>query len=431
MSLELHSFPLLISATSRMPLTWNHGPMYNVLLTSRYVRISELGIQWCTLCRSPALDMSRLPLLRDLTGMNGWHSSLPCIPTRDAFCRTTHTADKAVTLFPTERVDVALEQNVFADALHACHSQTANRNIATMNTDYQVSLCDIVDSKLDFVLDVTNGTVYWRQNHKPLWWSLCITVTSLFFFTRVCEHLALLVRGERRRFSPFTTAAIICVLLLCRVLEAAGVLTQHLVTQEELTLNLVLEVYCYVYIVAELVSSAKWYRLSNRLWNGLWGTSAVPYTILPEEEGGHISACAENSCAQDISVLGSLVAVQLILTAQLQNTFENPFLGILTLLFCTRTFLKFMNFALLHTKCERTRLSDWNVARKLFFLSVDTVTLACVFELAVRISARNDIEYASTATGMLVIIVLGGAFLHAVVVSWNRRKCVGTTDNAY
>jgi hypothetical protein len=419
MSLALHSFPLLTSATSRMPLEWNHGPMHNVLLTSRYVRISELGIQWCTLCGKPALDMSRLPVLRFWTGMRGWHSSLPCVPTHDAFCRTTHTADKAVTLFPTDRVDVALKQNVFADALHACHSQTANRNIATMNYDYQVSLCDIVHSKLDFVLDIENAVIYWRQNDKPLWWSLCLTLTSLFFFTRVCEHLALLVRGERRPFSPFTTVAIICMLLLCRVLEAAGVLTQHLVTQEELTLNLVLEIYCYVYIVAELITSTSLSLAWHRLWHRRYDQ------ILPEEEHKQsMSTCNENSCTQDISALGSLVAVQLILTAQLQNTFENPFLGILTLLFGTRTFLKFMNFTLVHTACPRSSSRDWNVVRKLFFLSVDTVTLVCVLELAVRISARNEIEYASTATGMLIIIVLGGAFLHAVIVSWNGRQCV-------
>ena len=74
-----------------------------------------------------------------------------------------------------------------------------------MDSGYQVSLCDIVDSKLDFVLDVDSASVYWRRHDKPLWWSLCVTLSSLFFFTRVCEHLALLVRGERRPFSQFTT----------------------------------------------------------------------------------------------------------------------------------------------------------------------------------------------------------------------------------
>ena len=423
MSLALRSFPLLTSAKSFVPIEWNHGPMYNVLLTSRYVRISELGIQWCTLCGPPAVEMSYFPALRFFTGMHGWHNSLPCAPTYDAFCRTTRTAIQMVTLFPTVRVDVALKQNVFADGLHACHAQTSNRNIATMNHDYQVSLCDIVHSKLDFVLDVEKAIVYWRIDDKPLWWSLCVTLSCLFFFTRVCEHLSLLVRGERRVFSPITTVAIICMLLLCRVLKAFGVLTQHLVTQEELLLNFILELYCYVYIFFEVIPSDLMMAAKKRLWCSSRSLiNLVPYTALQDEEGKpNISTCHESNGSQDISALGSLLAVQLILTAHLQNTFETPFLGILTLLFGSRAFLKFMNFTLKHTVCDRNSVNNYMVARKLFFLSVDTFTLACIFELAVRISARNQTEYASTATGMLLVIVLGGAFLHTVIEYWNIK----------
>ena len=136
---------------------------------------------------------------------------------------------------------MSLAQNVFVEIMHECHSQTANRNIATMDSGYQVSLRDIVDSKLDFVLDVDRAIFYWRRDDKPSRWSLCVTLSSLFFFTRVCEHLALLVRDEHRPFSQFTIADIISMLLLCRCLLATGVLSQHLVTREELMLNLILD----------------------------------------------------------------------------------------------------------------------------------------------------------------------------------------------
>jgi len=202
-------------------------------------------------------------------------------------------------------------------------------------------------------------------------------------------------------------------LTLSRVLQAIGVLTQHLVTSEELTLNFILECYCYLYVFAELFTCA---------------TSDKPYTELHDEtESAHTqnyikSKQSDEQSSRDISTLGTLVAVQLILTAHLHDTYENPFLGILTLLFGTRAFLKFMNFALIHTECHRSTANDWTIARKLFFLIVDTGTLTCVFELAVRISMRNEIEYASTATGMLFIIVLGGTFLHTVIQTWNGRS---------
>jgi hypothetical protein len=72
-----------------------------------------------------------------------------------------------------------------------------------------MSLCDLVDRNLEFVLDVHSSLVYWRHNSKPLWWNLCLTVSSLFFFTRVCEHLALLVHGKRRKFSVLNFFSVI------------------------------------------------------------------------------------------------------------------------------------------------------------------------------------------------------------------------------
>jgi len=157
-----------------------------------------------------------------------------------------------------------------------------------------------------------------------------------------------------------------------------------------------LECYCYVYVFAELFTCAK---------------CPQQYSIIDNQA---------NEAVTDISTLGTLVAVQLILTAHLQNTYENPFLGILTLLFGTRAFLKFMNFTLNHTASCRNTANDWIVGAKLFFFNVDTGTLTCIFELDLRISARTEMEYASTATGMLCIIVLGGTFLHTVIQSWKH-----------
>lgn len=472
MTLAMNSFPFLVSATSRTPVEWNFGPLFNVLITSKYVRINELGIQWCVLCRLPALDLSRFKELQFLTRTRGWDLFVSCLPTQDAFCRTpltadlTRTAQKQVIFFPTKRVDVSIQHTAFAKNLDACHVQTANRNIATLSTDYQVSLCDIVDSKLDFVLDVHEAILYWRENKKPLWWDLLLTISSLYFFTRVCENLAMLVRGERKAFSWFTTSAIIVMLLLTRILQGTGLLTQHLVTQEELTLNLILEFYCYVYTFAELTTFSSianfftnFYIILTKCYNvcnicifrrsilstslGCSQTSQECEQLLPaafsnlsksskssetsEQKNSKIaSTCRKQCSAEDISALGSLVAVQLIMTAQLQNTYENPFLGILTLVFGIRCFLKFLNYTLLYTMCERSQKNNKILAQKFIFLTIDTMTLTFIFELAVRISASSDMEYASTTTGMLIIIVFGGTFLYTIINTHERCKVMKT-----
>jgi hypothetical protein len=332
--IDKQNFPWL-STISRVPLQWSNGQTYQLLLTSMYLRITNSGIQWCVMCNEPVLNMSTAPFLHFVSGTHGWQN-FSCLPTKDFFC-TSHN----ITLFPNIGVHVPISDHPLVDT--TCNSQTGNRNIDLLTNHYDMSLCDLVDRNLEFVFDVHSNLVYWRHNSKPLWWNLCLTVSSLFFFTRVCEHVALLVHGKRSKFSVLIFLSIICMLLLCRVLLAVGVLSQHLVTQEELTLNLVLEFYCYVYIIAELCS-----------YTNICSCRKEQHQIrdrVHEKEAAQLLARkTDKQEDKDISTLGSLVAVQLILTAQLSNTYENPFIGILTLIFGMRVFLKFMRFMLVHTK---------------------------------------------------------------------------------
>ena len=211
--IDKQNFPWL-SSISRVPLQWSNGQTYQLLLTSMYLRITNSGIQWCVMCNEPVLNMSTAPFLHFVSGTHGWQN-FSCLPTKDFFC-TSHN----ITLFPNIGVHVPISDHPLVNT--TCNSQTGNRNIDLLTNHYDMSLCDLVDRNLEFVFDVHSNLVYWRHNSKPLWWDLCLTVSSLFFFTRVCEHLSLLVHGKRRNFSVLIVLSIICMLLLCRVLLAAG-----------------------------------------------------------------------------------------------------------------------------------------------------------------------------------------------------------------
>lgn len=419
MALAQNSLPFLLSTSSGMPLMWNHGPMYNVLLTSGSVRINSLGIQWCVLCGPPAMDLSGMTLLAFLSGMHGWSDSFLCEPSKNAFCKGNMDSS-VLTLFPTLSVEVSPNENIsfVSSTTHKCHSQTAGRNIVLTTSGYQVSLCDLIDGKLDFVWDVSAGRVHWQQYTKPLWWTTCVTLSCLFFFTRVCEHLSLLVRGKYRQFSVFTTSILIVMLILSRLLLHVGVLKQHLVTREEVLLNLVLEFYCWIYILAEISTFCFSRQKSNLYTYEKFINSDVDYENSSDENllsrGEDIQE--ENTTpVESTGTLGSLIAVQLLLTSHLQDTYDNAFLGVLLLLFASRSFLKFLNFMVLHTQQKRSPTNDITVMKKLIFLVADLLTLTCILELAVRTAARSSTEYASTATSMLIISSLGGAFLHSVI----------------
>lgn len=402
--------------------------MYNVLLTSSYVRISELGIQWSALCSIPATN----------AGAGGWSAAVSCVPVQDAFCLAR--TSPVVAMFPTDSVEVeagSAPPPVFGSGI-ICNPQTANRALVLGAAGYQVSLCDLRDGKLDFVLDVHKAQIYWRQRNEPLWWSALVTLSSLFFFTRVCEHLVMIVQGRRREFSLFTTAALGLMLILHQLLPRLHVLSRHLVTQEEQVLDIILQVYSWGHIFVQVgtvwlagrrsVESAAWSPLiqadlviANAAHDTFPDTKVLDFKDVRDVESTNQDnvGARRDTCTHDISTLGLLVCVQLILTAHLQSSYDNPFLGILVLLFGMRSFLKFLNFALLYTAARKSPEKTRLVGLKLVFLFVDTFTLASMLELGVRSGARSGAEYASTASGMLLVIVLGGAFLHEVI----HNKC--------
>jgi len=386
LSLALKSFPFLTSAATGVPIEWNHGPMYNVLLTSTYVRINELGIQWSSLC-SPS-DF--------IAGASGWSSAVPCEPVRNAFCLTR--TSPAALMFPTNAVEL-LAGSALPSELQSnveCNSQTANRVLMLGDGGYQVSLCDLIDRKLDVVLDVKNAQIYCRFRNEQMWWSVLVTLSSLYFFTRVCEHLVLLVQGKRREFSWVTTVAISIMLVLHKLVPVPNIISPHLVTTEEQVLDWILYVYSWFHIVVQGLTV-----ILNR-------ACPNPYTPVHDDGG-------EKSMTHDISTLGLLVCVQLILTAHLQGSYDNPFFSILVILFGMRSFLKFLNFNLVHSVGSNIPGTHLILYQKLIFLCIDTFTLASMLELGVLSSARSEVEYASTASGILLIIVLGGSFLHKII----------------
>jgi hypothetical protein len=301
-------------------------------------------------------------------------------------------------MFPTNAVEL-LAGSALPSQLQSnveCNSQTANRVLILGDGGYQVSLCDLIDRKLDVVLDVKNAQIYCRFRNEQMWWSVLVTLSSLYFFTRVCEHLVLLVQGKRREFSWVTTVAISIMLVLHKLIPVPNIISPHLVTTEEQVLDLILYVYSWFHVVVQ-GWTVFYYRARPNL-----------YTLLRDDGG-------EKSMTHDISTLGLLVCVQLILTAHLQGSYDNPFFSILVILFGMRSFLKFLNFNIVYSVESKMPETHLILYQKLIFLCIDTFTLASMLELGVLSSARSEVEYASTASGILLIIVLGGSFLHEII----------------
>lgn len=403
-TLSRTSFPFLVSSGTRSPLQWNYGPLYNILLSSDVLRVSESGVSWCVTCElhknafwSAAAARAGEPWTSVFASSAAWYPAFACAPVLDALCAAPIDGRaESMLLFPSSAVRMPVDSAQLLippqlkdvlESASTCADKDSNRQLSFEAVPYEVSLCDLVHNKFQFVLFPETATVSWRRIESSLFWTVCLTLMVLFFFTRLCEHMSLLIRGKPRVFSRSTT------LVMSAALVYSFVNSSHVdFATEEMLLNALLQWYTVVYLCAAVISS----RSSPR-----------GYAPLPLDG----AADARQPEPKSTNAMGALVALQLILTAHLQHSYDTPFLTMLVLFFGARSFLKFLNFVLTHSVSLAPGPKLW----KFGFLCLDTVVLAGVLELGVRSSSRSTGAYAGTAVALLLCSVFAGTFLQLVM----------------
>ena len=415
LTLSRTSFPFLTRSGWRAPLEWTHGPLFNALLGSSVLRVGERGVSWCATC-----DMTT----------PGWGAAaerVPCLPTPDALCAARiPSLNASLVFFPSAHVRIPADMEAFARGYaapdtgttlgglwaavqHSCDGSSSNRVLVFDQREYAVSLCDLVHGRLDFVLYPQLGELAWRQRDSEdffysLLWTALVTVVVLFLFTRVCENISHIIRGEGRKSDWHTT-----LLLLLATVCSFPATARNDFAPEERVLTLMLQVYAFFYVFM-LLCDCGYAKLGLRR-----SESKQPeYSLLPVVERPQPAPeCAPAPADRSVNTTGALIAVLLLLTAHLQNTYETPFLSIFVIIFGARNFLKFLNLTLHHSRAASALFACF----KLAVLLTDTFAFVAVLELAVRTAARSSSEYASTAAGLELLSALGGVFLYQVVAS--------------
>jgi hypothetical protein len=418
LTLSRTSFPFLTRSGWRAPLEWTHGPLFTALLGSSVLRVGERGVSWCATC-----DMTT----------PGWGAAaerVPCLPTPDALCAARiPSLNASLVFFPSAHVRIPADMEAFARGYaapdtgttlgglwaavqHSCDGSPSNRVLVFDQREYAVSLCDLVHGRLDFVLYPQLGELAWRQRDSEdffysLLWTALVTVVVLFLFTRVCENISHIIRGEGRKSDWHTT-----LLLLLATVCSFPATARNDFAPEERVLTLMLQVYAFFYVFM-LLCDCGYAKLGLGRSGKVAPTDMQP--LLPKDTFNTEPApdCAPAPADRSVNTTGALIAVLLLLTAHLQNTYETPFLSIFVIIFGARNFLKFLNLTLHHSRAASALFACF----KLAVLLTDTFAFVAVLELAVRTAARSSSEYASTAAGLELLSALGGVFLYQVVAS--------------
>jgi hypothetical protein len=247
-------FPNLHDSTSNHKIEWNYGFMYSVQISAPIIKINKDRIQWY---EYGTFHPSRL-----------WRT-MECEPARDAFCSIIQESpyQASVLVFPSGTVDVPvdLEQLRFPrefstfvasnnGSLH-CNSRTSNRMLSYTDNRYELSMCDLVDGNLEFVLEPDKNLLYIRQRHTNVLLMVVLSILSLYMFVRTCEHFIKLTHGRRPCFAhgSITLPFLVALSSLRKLILTPSVL----ILEEEITMHTVLCCYTLIHTGSHLLRHLK------------------------------------------------------------------------------------------------------------------------------------------------------------------------------
>lgn len=193
LSLKDEQYPHLVFINDQYPYPWTAGFLYTTWLRSALLRVSARGVQM----------VSGLPRANILEA-EGWHAA-QCLPTTTALCNFSigghlgpaNTPPTNMLLFPTGAVDVPDNFHSLTANGHAflqyfnnsspCSYSASQRDIVTRDTRYEVSLCDLLNANLDFVL--TKDRVFWRQDKTTTAEYVLFSLLGIFIVSQLTSNI--------------------------------------------------------------------------------------------------------------------------------------------------------------------------------------------------------------------------------------------------
>ena len=354
------------------------------------MRISAYGIQFI---KSP----DAFPGKNTLHVSNFWNT-MRCVPTHDAFCRVQDASE--MLLFPTTTVDIPddwsnIKSNSYIRSFpadSACHGNTG-RSILVNDTRYEISLCDLLDSNIDFVWH-NDGSLWWRQNRITTIEIVLIVIFSLYCINCVANNIVHMI--HRNSLSSE---------------ESNHVLSR---TQFVLFLGAFLYIILVLFLELQHITFEHEMFLANIL---------VIFVVL---EGIVLYSKFKN--AHGISVITSLL---FLLSFRVYLSFDNPYSIILAILFATRSNYKFLactnRLINLQNATETAKSSWFQRAQELPWIQivlvvVDVLVLTLIVNIIVSAVSLQEFESALQQGFVLILGMKLGAISRVLTFSSNTES---------
>lgn len=335
LALQDNAFPYIVPTLDTQgavpaPLPWHLGSMLVHIQQSVALRLSLRGLLFS---KSPILE----------SAIEQWSKFDECQPTAECLCTTTQN----LTFFSTTHVDIAdtrdnMTQNAYTKiALYGdvdvCQSSTAGRTVKVGDSQYEVSLCDILDLNMHFVYDPHSSTMYYKQDKSSVVELILVAVVSIFFVSSLSHNLITIFSPastetsshSKRQQTRIQAAMVLCTLVYC-IAYFVWVAPGFLLTNADTVLCL----HLCLFIILEGLGQV-WiaycnaeYKAGEPLAKTLLHAMATP--VHPDSDG----------------YVSILTACLLLLSCRVHYTFDTPYLQVLVVVFGTRSVYKL--FRVLH-----------------------------------------------------------------------------------
>jgi len=347
---------MLLQASTRV-LLWEEGVLMAYRLQATAMQLSASTLQLYT--------------SEDLHFSAKW-SVFTCAPTAAALCRSDDTGvalmGTAPVTTPRDVHDLLARSALLRDfGGLVCSSGSSGRFVGDTDV-YTVSMCDLVEGGLRFVVQHTDagGLVYWARDTTGVAESIVVSVIALYAVTNLAQNTSTLIAGD-----------------------AAGVGVSQ-------TLNVLVCVVC-VAVLTALCETHRGYYVSQQdvlLYVALLVFLAADVVLLLLKAMG-----ARNERSNFGHQIGISTVMVLLGTLRMHNTFATPFMPVLFGIFGTRTTCKVLQ-----------QLRDSFVLRSHAVNLVSVLLDLCVWcsLLAYNLMQSREVhEQLAVATNVALALLLG------------------------
>ena len=369
-SVQDSAHPYLVFDSDAGPLEWSHGTLLALRLGARFMRITPRGMH---VSQHMALDIKTH---HDFHGTD-------CTPSRTALCEES---DSRMLFFSTGAVDLpddwrTLYPNEFVQRFpngSSCSSAYTGRMIRTTDTQYEVSLCDLMDSNLDVVLDSNAAKIYWRVDDTYTLDYVLVAVLSVYLISVISHNMATAMTHETSQ-------------------------QQFMILPQRHTENLVVLLVLVYTMVSVLLTHCVLITAGDTalLWH-MGILSAVYWTVNVRAagwpwRGDRTTGAAAPDNRHNVSMFTMCL---LLLLLRVYQTLDMPYLTALVFLFGSRFIYKLTSL-----------LMCWDSKDYLLLLG-DAFVFASLLGNAVWASQHNAVQAGALQTILLLSSWLTGIFMH-------------------